>query len=155
MSPAFDKETAATTAKSLFGALIALGAGFIFMFCGLVAVTASNQTLEGDPLPRRAVSGLRNDLLSSVPGTVRVSAEQNILTFQRYSDSGPQVEIIYTVDPSSGEVSRSIDGETRRVANLSKARFEHTAGEVRLIWASTTGEKRASWALSRWVRQAL
>lgn len=155
MSAEFEKETASSTGKSLFGALVALGSGFVFMFLGLVAVTGSTQAIEGDPSIRRAVRLLQDDVFASLPGSLFVSPEKNRLRLKRVDEAGETVEVLYSIEPETATVTRSIGDDRKRVAKLSRARFETADGLVHLVWSGPGGERRASWALHRWAVKEL
>jgi hypothetical protein len=149
MSTSFEKETTASTAKSLVGALVALGAGFVFMFLGLVTVTASSTKAQGDQSAQALVGSLQSDLIAYQAGSVQISKDQKTLKFRRQGDGKPE-EITYKVTPDSGEVFRSVGAEGQKLGKLSEVRFENAGGLVRLYWRSPTGESKASWALNRW-----
>lgn len=149
MSTGFEKETTASTAKSLVGALMALGAGLVFMFLGLVTVTASSTKAQGDQSAQALIESLQADLMAYQAGSLQVSKDQKILKFRRQGDGQPE-EITYKVTPDSGEIFRSIGAEGQKLGKLSNARFENAGELVRLTWLAPTGESKASWALNRW-----
>jgi hypothetical protein len=150
MSRSFEKETTSSTAKSLLGALIALGSGFIFMFLGLVVVTASGEKVEGERSARTLVSALQSDLLAYQSGTASVSADQKVLKFRRLGTGSAGVEVTYKVIPESGEVARIVGASSQKVAKVKSLRFEVSTGLLRLYWTSGSGEVKSSWALDRW-----
>jgi hypothetical protein len=145
MSQSFEKETSGSTFKSLVGALIALGSGFVFMFLGLVAVNASSHEQEGDRTARVLVQALSADLLAHEVGSVQVSKDHKTLKFRLQSQ-----QVTYRVLPDSGRVDRVFGGTTRMVANLKDVRFESASGLLRLFWLAPDGKARNIWALKRW-----
>lgn len=151
MSGGFERETAASTAKSLVGALIALGAGFAFMFLGLVSVTASSEEAEGDRAARLLVQTLQSDLMTYQGGSFQLSTDRAKIRFRGLSQAKP-VEIVYQVRPDSRDVTRSVGGEEKRLARLSNLKFSSSDGLLRLNWQSPRGEGRCSLALRRWAR---
>lgn len=150
MSASFDKETTASTAKSLIGALMALGAGFIFMFLGLVAVSANSQQANDSHPARVLQQALQSDLLTYQRGSLSVSKDQTVLKFRNQPAGKPAEEVTYKVAPNSGEVSRVRGGESQKMAKLADIRFESSAGLLLLHWKGAVGTHKTSWALNRW-----
>lgn len=145
MSASFEKETTSSTAKSLVGALVALGSGFIFMFLGLAAVTASSAQAEGEKSVRALVLALETDLLS-YQGGISVSNDQKLLKFKRQGP-GTVEEITYKVSGDSGEVTRVLGGEIQKLAKLDNPRFDSNGSLLRLRWGQNGKFTRA---LFRW-----
>jgi hypothetical protein len=122
MSAIFEKETTASTAKSLVGALVALGSGFVFLFLGLVAVTADNVRAEGDREISPLVQALDADL-TAYHGGFSLSADGRTLSFTRYV--GPEEKkVTYNIIEKTGEVSRVMGEDKRKLARLANPRFE-------------------------------
>lgn len=149
MSGGFEKETTASTAKSLVGALVALGAGFVFMFLGLVSVTASSDLAEGDRSARVLLQTLQSDLMSYQPGTFQLSADRAKIRFQGLRDGKP-AEVVYQALPEVNDVTRSVAGDQQRLARLSDLKFSTSDGLLKLTWRSNHAEGRCSLALNRW-----
>jgi hypothetical protein len=144
MSADFEKETATSTAKSLVGALVALGSGFVFMVMGMVAITANNARLEGDKSARAVVQRIQADVLSCQAGAVQVAADK-----ASFSLRTPSGEVAYKVT-QTGDVTRVAGATNQRLARLKGASFDSANGLLRMTWASANGQARASWALHRW-----
>ncbi len=149
MSGVFEKETTGSTAKSLLGALVALGAGFIFMFLGLVSVTASSDRAEGDRAARLLLQTLQADLMTYQQGTFQISADRGKIRFQGLSQGKP-VEIVYQAIPEAKDVTRSVNGEAQRLARLSEVKFSSGDGLLKLQWKSGHGDGQCRFALRRW-----
>ena len=152
MSGSFEKETTASTAKSLVGALMALGAGFVFMFLGLVAVSANSQQANDSRQARVLQQSLQSDLLTYQAGSLSVSKDQSVLKFRSQQAGKPASEITYKVLPDSNEVSRVQGGQSQKVVKLAGTRFESSGGLLRLHWKGSSGAHRVSWALGRWTK---
>ena len=152
MSASFEKETAASTAKSLIGALMALGAGFIFLFLGLVAVSASSQQANDSHPARVLQQALQRDLLTYQMGSLSVSKDQTVLKFRNQPAGKPADEVSYKIAPDSGEVLRVRGGESQRMAKLTGTRFESSGELLLLHWKGAAGTHKTSWALNRWAK---
>lgn len=152
MSGSFEKETTSSTAKSLIGALVALGSGFVFMFLGLVAVTATSEQADDARSARLVQQALQDDLLAYQVGSVSVSKDRTVLKFRSQPPGKPVTEITYKVLADASEVSRLEGGQTKKLAKLPGARFESNGGMLRLHWKGSDGNLKASWALNRWPR---
>jgi hypothetical protein len=146
MSASFERETTASTAKSLFWSLLALGSGLVFMFLGLVAVTSSSTAAEGDRSSQALIASLRADLLNCQPGSVSVSKDQKVLKFRCQQPGQPVQEVTYRAISESNEILRQAGSESEKIARLEDLRFETGAGLLRARW--TTG--KMAWALGRW-----
>lgn len=150
MSGSFEKETSASTAKSLIGALVALGSGFVFMFLGLVAGTANSEQANNERTARVLQQALQSDLLAHEAGTVSVSKDHTVLKFRARTADKPAGEITYKVLPDTSEISRVEGGQAKTLVKLPGAHFESGNGLLRLHWKGSAGDLKASWALNRW-----
>lgn len=149
MSQRFEKETAASTAKSLMGALVALGSGFIFLFLGLVAVTASTAGAERESGLAVIRKSLEADLLAW-QGEISVSEDRSMLRLRPPARAGQSEEITYKIVGETGDVVRAVGGQSRKLARLQRPRFESGGGLLRLRWGESG---RMSLAIDRWSRR--
>ncbi len=150
MSQGFEKETRASAAKSLVGALTGLGAGFVFMFLGLAALSNARATVYGSELVRPVRDTLESDLISAERRSFQLSADGKSLKFRTLATGGGH-QLSYLVDPASGAIRREEDGVGRHLATLPSPRFRSQNGLIVLSWKTSDGEARCSWAVDRWV----
>lgn len=149
MSQGFERETTASTAKSLLGALVALGSGFIFMVMGMVAVTANNVKVEGDKSARSLVRTVQNDMLSLDIGGVQVAPDKKSLKLHVTSPGSPSTQVVYRVG-EVGDITRAVGESNQKLARLKGASFELSGKLLRLSWTAADGPAKASWATGRW-----
>lgn len=151
MSQSYESETAASTAKSLVGALSALGAGFVFMFLALIALTTNATRTRGDDTARPVMSALQDDVLALEPSTLQLAEDGKRLKFRRSSGGGMEpVEVVYQIAGVAGEVTRESEGTSHSLAKLKGGHFGTASGLLRLNWVSASGNRKAHWALLRW-----
>lgn len=151
MSAGFEKETKSSTAKSLIGALSGLGAGFIFMFLGLVALSNATARVPSSEVVRPLREALEADLMSVERSSFHLSPDGTTLSFKARTASNEH-KISYRVDGETNLVAREHGDVRRRMATLPGARFRSNNGLIVLTWRTPTGEARCSWAVDRWAR---
>ncbi len=150
MSQDVERETTFSTAKSLFAALLALGAGFLFLFSALVTTIGEAGSVYDDDSAVKALGRMvRSDLIDLVPGSLRVSANGRELTFS-VNPSKPQ-QIHYRFDGESGEVFREQKGQTpNKIGRLKRLVFAKEASLLSMEWNTSHDTVRRTWALDRW-----
>lgn len=149
MSQGFEKETTVSTAKSLVGALLALSAGFVFMFLGLTAMTNARLSVHSSEAIRPIQELLDNDLMSIDRKSIQLSSDGKILRF-RTTVGGSVEKLAYLIDPQNGVLHRESEAGARYLGTFPSARFSSQDGLIVLRWKASSGETRCSWALDRW-----
>lgn len=151
MSAGFEKETKSSTAKSLIGALSGLGAGFVFMFLGLVALSNATARVPSSEVVRTLREAVEADLMSVERSSFHLSPDGTTLSFKTRTTSGEH-KISYRVEGETNLVVREQGDIKRRMASLPGARFRSNKGLIVLTWRTPAGEARCSWAVDRWAR---
>lgn len=150
MSQGFEKESKTSVAKSLVGALTGLGAGFVFMFLNLAALSNARAIVHGSAIVRPVRDTLESDLMTADRRSFQLSSDGKTLRF-RTSPAHGEHKLGYLVDPVTGVIRREQDGVSRHLATLPSSRFRSQNGMIVLSWKTSEGEARCSWALDRWV----
>ena len=152
MSHDVERETTSSTAKSLFAALLALGAGFLFLFSALVTTIGDAGSVYDDDSAVKALGRMvRSDLIDLVPGSLKISADARELTFSVNAPEPQQVH--YRFDSKSGEVFREQKGQTlKKIGRVESLAFARDAGLLSIEWSTTHDTIRRTWALDRWTR---
>lgn len=149
MSLDLDTATRTSTAKSLVGALLALGGGVVFMFLGLVSVTKDDALTEQSVEIQALTSVLSADLLSCKPGTIQVSSDHRRIRFRRALPQEGEREVLYEVEKSTGHVIRRVADNHRLLAKVINPTFANLDGVLQLKWHAPGGPMTWSWAIER------
>lgn len=150
MSSTFDKETTSSTARSLVGALIALGSGFLFMFLGLAAVTARSAQAEADLAGRLAVEQLQRDLLENGALPLEAQPDGRVLRLSLPGATPDEVSWVSYRLSEDEQLWRESDQQRRRLGTFPKGRFQVSDRFVRFFWFGSGAQQHATWGRHRW-----